>query len=146
MKITSGEIRSRFNQVWPELEYIWLWDTTYWTPNKDAVEDAMKVSRVSTMDFIDEFNDCDNFALQFLAECRRKRYLQWKNEDLPLEQRYSMTIGYVFGDMFRGVGKLHVANIVLCNDNEIYVVDTTPMEKRMWKADPKNDNILFLFM
>jgi hypothetical protein len=57
-----------------------------------------------------------------------------------------MTIAYVYGDMFRGVGKLHAANAVLCNDNEIYMVDVTPMEKRMWKADPKNDNIQFLFM
>jgi hypothetical protein len=146
MKITSKEIRDKLQETWPQLEYIWLWDTTYWTPNIDAVEDALKVSNVPTMDFIDEFNDCDNFALQFLAECRRKRYFQWKEGNLPEEQRYSMTIGFVFMDQVRGMEMLHAANLVLDKEGDIYILDSTPQEKRMWIADPKNDNVLFVFM
>jgi hypothetical protein len=146
MKITSQEIRDALIKVWPDLEYIWLWDTTYWTPSKESVQKALETSNVSTMDFIDEFNDCDNFALQFLAECRRKRYLQWKAGNLPIAERHSMSIGYVFGDQFLGIGKLHVTNIALCNDGEIYIVDSTPAENRMWKASPVSDTILFVFM
>jgi hypothetical protein len=146
MKITSQEIRDKLQAMWPGLEYIWLWDTTYWTPNIEAVELALEQSKVPTMDFIDEFNDCDNFALQFLAECRRKRYFQWKDGNLPLEQRYSVTVGYVFGDQFRGMGKLHAANLVVDKEGDVYILDATPGEKRMWKADPENDNVLFVFM
>jgi len=146
MKITSKEIREKLQSVWPDLEEVWLWDTTYWTPNPEAVEDARRASKVPTMDFINEFNDCDNFALQFLAECRRKRYFQWKEGNLPEDQKFTMTIGYIFGDQFRGVGKVHAANIALCNDGDFYILDLTPQENRMWKVDPKNDNPLFVFM
>jgi len=146
MKITSAEIRKKLQEVWPDLEYIWLWDTTYWTPNIEAVQRGLDQSKVPTMDFIDEFNDCDNFALQFLAECRRKRYFQWKDGNLPEDQRYSMTVGFVFGDMFRGIGKLHAANLVIDKENDVYILDSTPGEKRMWKVDPENDNIVFVFM
>jgi len=146
MKITSKEIRDKFQETWPNLEYVWLWDTVYWTPNIDAVEDAMRVSKVPTMDFINEFNDCDNFALQFLAECRRKRYFQWKEGKLPEDQKFSMAIGYIFGDMFRGIGKVHAANIVLDSEGDIYILDLTPGENRMWRAKPENDNVLFVFM
>jgi hypothetical protein len=146
MKITSQEIRDKLQKAWPGLEYIWLWDTAYWTPNMEAVEDARAKSNCQTMEFIDEFNDCDNFALQFLAECRRKRYFQWKANKLPEEQRYSMTIGYAFVDRLGGIDKLHALNIVLGNDDEIYFVDLTPMENRIWKANPDGDNVLFVFM
>jgi hypothetical protein len=146
MKIKSDEIRDQFQKVWPELEYIWLWDTTYWTPKIDVVRDALKSSNVPTMDFIDEFNDCDNFALQFLAECRRKRYFQWKDGNLPEEEKYSMTIGFIFGDMFRGIRKSHAANIVLDKESHLYILDATPGENRIWMATPENDNVLFVFM
>jgi hypothetical protein len=146
MKITSQEIRDKMQAMWPDLEYIWLWDTTYWAPNIESVESALETSNVPTMDFIDQFNDCDNFALQFLAECRRKRYFQWKAGNLPEEQRYSMTVGYVFGDMFRGIGKVHAANVVLDKEGDLYMLDATPTEKRMWRAKRENDNVLFVFM
>lgn len=146
MKITSQEIRDKMQAMWPGLEYIWLWDTTYWAPNIEAVESALEASKVPTMDFIDEFNDCDNFALQFLAECRRKRYFQWKEGNLPIEQRHSMAIGYVFGDMFRGISKVHAANVVLDKEGDIYILDATPAENRMWRAKAENDNVMFVFM
>ena len=146
MKITSQEIRTKLQTVWPDLEYIWLWDTTYWTPTVQALQTALDNSNCPKMQFIDEFNDCDNYALQFLAEARRKRYLQWIKGDLVVEQRWSVSLGFVFGNQFRGVGKLHAANLCLCEDGEFYVVDSTPQENRLWKADKENDNILFVFM
>lgn len=146
MKITSKEIQSELTAVWPDLEYIWKWDGSYWKPSPSAVQKALELSNVPKMDFIDEFNDCDDFGLQFLAECRRKRYMQWKAGELPEDQRYPMSIGFVFGDMFRGMSKRHVANIALCNDSNIYIVDATPGENRMWQASAENDNILFVFM
>lgn len=146
MKITSKEIRDKLNTIWPDLEYIWLWDTTYWAPNPDAIDMARQKSNLHTMEFVDEFNDCDNFARQFSAECRRKRYFQWKAGNLPDEQRHQLAIGDIFGDQFRGIGKIHMANVAICNDDEVYIIDLTPSENRMWKVDPKNDNALFISM
>lgn len=146
MKITSSEIRDKLNNFWPNLEYVWLWDTTYWTPSLDAVQGALTNSNVPTMDFIDEFNDCDNFALQFVAECRRKRYFQWKNGNLPESERFTLTIGQVFGDMFRGMSKLHKCCFAICNDDNIYMLDATPSENRIWKAVQADDNALYIDM
>ena len=146
MKITSQEIRELLTKTWPNLEYIWLWDNTYWRVAPDTVTAALTASNVPSMDFDDRINDCDDYGLQFLAECRRKRYFQWKQGNLPEDQKFPVAIGFVFGDMFRGIGKLHVANIALCSDDNIYMVDATPMENRIWKADPQNDNVLFVFM
>lgn len=146
MKITSQEIRDKLNKMWPNLEYIFLWDQTYWMVSPDAARAALKASSVPTMDFITEFNDCDDFSLQFHAECRRKRYFQYKAGNLPEQQRFPIAEGEAFGDMWRGISKVHKANVILCSDNKIYMIDATPMENRIWEADPANDNILFVSM
>lgn len=146
MKVTSQEIRDAITKLWPNLEYIWLWDNVFWKVSPDAARAALKASNVPSMDFVDRFNDCDDFSLQFHAECRRKRYFQWKNGNLPDDQKFPIAEGEAFGDMFRGISKIHKANLILCNDDKIYIIDATPMEKRMWEADPVNDNILFVSM
>ena len=145
MKITADEIRAKVSEAWPDLEYIWLWDKSFWQPPVQVVEDALKASNVPTMDFIEEFNDCDDFALQFVAETRRKRYFQWKQGNLPAESKFPIAMAFVFGDMFRGISKVHAANLCFCQEG-IYMIDATPGEKRMWEACGDQDNIIFLFM
>ena len=90
-------------------------------------------------------NDCDDYALQFVAEVRRKRYFQWTQGNLPEESRYQLTVGRVFGDMFRGIGKIHMANIFLC-DEGVYMLDATPGENRIWQASQDQDNLIFVDM
>ena len=145
MKATSQQIRERLQKQWSDLEYIWLWDNTYWKPLLHQAEKLLKSSRVSEMKFIPQFNDCDNFALQWLAEVRRKRYFAHQENNLPPEQIFPVSIGFCFGNEFRGMAKLHAANIMVAKDDKIYIIDTTPMENRIWEASDK-DNILFVFM
>ena len=145
MRLKSKDIRERLAAIWPALEYVWLWDTAYWTPSAEVVQMALDKSNVPTMEFISEFHDCDDFAVQFMAEVRRKRYFQWKEGNLPVETKYPLTIGFCFGDMFRGISKTHAANICLC-DEGVYILDATPGEKRMWLADKENDNLIFVFI
>jgi hypothetical protein len=145
MQITAQGIRDKLNAMWPDLEYIWLWDATYWQVDSDTARTALASSNVSKMEFHDNFNDCDDFALQFLAECRRKRYNQYMAGNLPEEEKFSIAVGFAFGDMTRGISRLHCVNIFLCKDG-IWLVDATPGEKRIWEAKPENDNLLFVFM
>ena len=145
MRVTSTKIRNLINGIWRDLEYIWLWDNTYWMPRAELLPSLLENSNVPKMEFIDLFNDCDNFALQFLAESRRKRYFQWSRGNLPDEERFPISIGFGFGDEFRGQQKLHAVNVCVCPEG-IHIIDTTPGENRVWKADKANDNLLFVFM
>jgi hypothetical protein len=145
MQITAQEIRNKLNAVWPNLEYIWIWDATYWMVESSTVQAALDASNVPKMEFHDNFNDCDDFTLQFLAEGRRKRYNQYMAGNLPENERFSIAMGFAFGDMTRGIDRLHCVNLFVCRDG-IWLVDSTPNEKRIWEAKPENDNLLFVFM
>lgn len=145
MKVRSSEIRQKLNDIWPDLEYIWLWDNTFWMPKSSVLQPLLDQSKIPKMEFVNSFNDCDNFALQFLAESRRKRYMQWKQGNLPEDSKFPISIGFAFGNMFRGQSKLHAVNVCVCPDG-VYIIDTIPSENRLWKADKANDNILFVFM
>jgi hypothetical protein len=145
MKITADEIRAKVTSIWPDLEYIWLWDKAFWMPPLGAVEGALKTSNVPTMQFIESFCDCDDFALQFVAEVRRKRYMQWASGKLPQDHQFPISIGRAFGDMFRGISKVHMANICLCQEG-VYMLDATPGERRIWEAKPENDNLIYVDM
>jgi hypothetical protein len=35
---------------------------------------------------------------------------------------------------------------VLDKEGDLYMLDATPTEKRMWRAKRENDNVLFVFM
>ena len=147
MITTSTALRDRVKEIWPNLQQknIIPWDPTYWIIFKGTIGSLIEKSTVHEMDFIPNFNDCDNFALQFQAEVRRKRYLAYKTAQergsIPEEFNYPVAIAIAHGTMWRGMSKNHVANLFVCQEG-IYLADLTPMEKRYWKADPDNDNIL----
>jgi len=151
MKISSKQIRKILAKQWPHLEYIWLWDNTYFSLPLRQAAVLLKTSRIPDMRFVPLFSDCDNFALQFLAETRRKRYLAAypldpnQERTLPVDQEFPVTMGFAFGNLLRGMAKLHAVNIFIDNEEKIHLIDTTPMEKRIWEATDK-DNILFVFM
>ena len=147
MLIKSKFLRRKIREVWPDLslQKITPWDPIYWLISEKTIGDLIDKSNVSGMDFIPQFNDCDNFALQFQAEVRRKRYLAYKTAqkggDIPEELRYPVAVAIAWGSMWRGMSKNHVANLFVCREG-IYLADLTPMEKRYWKADSSNDKIL----
>jgi len=145
MQVNSYTIRKEITEIWPNLEYIWLWDNVFWKPKFEEIRNALENSKIPQMNFINLFWDCDNFALQFLAEYRLNKYLEWERGELPEEEKFPTAIGFIFGNLFRGRPILHAANIALCQEG-IYIIDSTPAENRIWKADKKNDNLLFVFM
>jgi len=147
MVITSASIRERLTAVWPNLKPkdIIPWDPAYWLISEETIGSLIEKSNVHTMDFIPNFNDCDNFALQFQAEVRRKRYIAYKKAqeegEIPEELKYPVAIAIAHGMMWRGMSKNHVANLLVCREG-VYLADLTPMEKRYWKASSDNDNML----
>jgi len=140
MIVNTKHIRSELFKIWPNAS-ITFWDQKYWLIPEAQIDLLIKKSIVPEMTFIKDFNDCDNFALQFQAETRRKRYLAWDSGNLIDEERYPVAIAIIHGLMFRGISKNHVANLFVCQEG-IYIADLTPMEKRYWKAKSDNDNIL----
>lgn len=146
MKISSNKIREKLINIWPDLEYnCILMDNTFWMPSVSVIDPLLKSSNVPKMEVVPLFNDCDNFALQFQAEVRRKRYLAWTAGNIAEDQVYPISIGIVLGDMFRGISKSHAANLMICQEG-IYIIDTMPDENRYWEVTKENDNIRFILM
>ena len=145
MIITPDQVREKVSDLWPDLEYVWLWDKEFWKSPLATIEEALKNSNVPNTQFVDGFWDCDDYALQFMAEVRRKRYFQWVNGKLPEDSRYPIAIGFAFGNMFRGISKVHAVNLCLCQEG-VYLLDATPGERRIWEASSKQDNLIYLSM
>lgn len=145
MILTSAQIREKFTDMWPDLEYIWLFDRKTWLcPPVEELQVILNNSRIPGMDWIDEFNDCDDFALQFLAEVRRKHYFAYKRGKISRENRIPKAVFLAFGNRFRNMDILHMVNPAICDDGNIHFIDSTPTAKRIWKADPDNDNPMFV--
>jgi len=145
MKLSSRDVRKKFRDLWPDLEYIWLFDRKDWLCLPlGEVEKMLAASRVPKMEWIDEFNDCDDFALQFLAESRRKQYFAYMKGSIARDSRIPMALFLAFGNQFRGIDTLHMANMAICDDGNIYMVDATPDANRIWRADAYNDNVLYI--
>ena len=145
MELTSRQVRNKFKKMWPDLEYIWLFDRKTWLClSLDEVKKALAASKIPSMQWIDEFNDCDDFALQFLAETRRKQYFAYKAGTIARDSRIPIAMFLGFGNKFRGINILHMLNIAICDDGEIYIVDATPSANRIWKADAYNNNVLYI--
>jgi len=145
MQLTSAEVRKTFTDMWPDLEYIWLFDRKNWLClSVEELSKMLKASRIPGMDWIDEFNDCDDFAMQFLSEARRKQYFAYKRGNIARNIRIPLAMFNGFGNLFRGMDMLHMVNPAICDDRKIYFVDATPQAKRVWKADTDNDNLLFV--
>jgi len=145
MVVNTKFLRKKIREIWPNLKNITMWDSIYWLISEETIGSLIEKSNVPGMDFIPEFNDCDNFALQFQAEVRRKRYLAYKTAqeggEVPEELRYPVAVAIAHGTMWRGMSKNHVANLFVCREG-IYLADLTPMEKRYWKASSDNDKML----
>lgn len=143
MIVETSYIKNKLSEIWPrfEIKGATFWDPKYWLIPEAQVKLLIEKSTVHEMDFIPQFNDCDNFALQFQAETRRKRYLSWKSGNLIEEQKYPVALAIVHGMQFRGISKNHVANLFVCQEG-VYIADLLPMEKRYWLATPENDNII----
>ena len=68
MKLSSKKVREIFTDMWPDLEYIWLFDRKDWLALPVVeIQKMLDSSKIPNMQWIEEFNDCDDFALQFLA-------------------------------------------------------------------------------
>lgn len=144
MKITVGTIVEEMLALWPDMEEPWIYDRgLFYSPPLRIMERALEKSVVPQMEVIDEFNDCDDFALHFLSEFRRKQYIAWQGGNLNADDRFPPALGIAFGDKFRGVEILHQLNIVRCEEG-MYFLDAFPDVKRIWKADPANDNVIKL--
>jgi len=145
MKLMSKQVRKKFKEMWPNLSYIWLFDRKEWLCLPlDHYRKLLDVSKIPQMQWIDEFNDCDDFALQFMAEVRRKRYFSYVKGIVKREDRIPLAIFNAFGDQFRGMQILHMLNAVICDDGNIYLIDSSPDANRIWKANNYDNNVLFI--
>jgi len=145
MKLTSKQVRKKFKEMWPNLSYIWLFDRKEWLCLPlDHYRKLLDVSKIPQMQWIDEFNDCDDFALQFMAEVRRKRYFSYVKGIVKREDRIPLAIFNAFGNQFRGMQILHMLNAVICDDGNIYFIDSSPDANRIWKANNYDNNVLFI--
>jgi len=144
-KVTTDYIREELAKLWPDLDMVVLLDKGFVLPKLQEIVDIFKASKIREMEFIPEFNDCDDFALFLMAEVRMRRYEKYKNGGLTKDEIAPVAFGMAVGNVFRGMGMDHVVNICV-TDEGIYLFDITPESDRYWKADSYTDNILLCKM
>lgn len=133
MKITARQVKRLLQDRWKQLKYVWTWDPCFQLAKVEDLRDYITTSKVPDMEFIDYFNDCDDFANYFLSEIRMKRYI--KRDEL--EELIPEAIGRVFllGDNI--VMPDHKANIAIAEEFEVYILDATDRSMRL--ADDSDD-------
>lgn len=129
MMITANQIRSMFEETWPDLKEVWCFDQNYYLPEAKEVAQAVKESRVNFEKKDGETFDCDDYALQLHAEIKRKR-MGW-------------AFGEAFGSRIRGWPSYHMLNIC-CTVSGVLLIE--PQTDQMWPPNPTADNILFVRM
>ena len=138
-KVTAKEIKRHLQDKWKPLKYIWAWDPHFELVPVSVLEEDVETSKVPEMEFIDYFNDCDDFARYFLAEVRMKKY-ERRHE---LEELVPDAIGTVF---LLGDGLFmpdHKANIAIAEGWVSYILDMTDRSMRL--AD-NSDDVRFVDM
>jgi len=146
MKITRDEVEAEIRKVWPDIEYIWLWDKAYWKGTKDQEQRLIDKSKLREVQFVPEFFDCDDFAAQWKEEVRRTRYYAWKDGLFGDDPPVPYAVFFAGADVVNSVNGPHAVDLVLLRDPEpgLWIVDMVPTERTMWKADPKRDNVYFV--
>ena len=144
-KVNSNYIREQLTLVWPDLDMVILLDSNFVVPKVSDIEKMFKASKIREMQFIPEFNDCDNFALYFLAEVRKNCYDMLMSREISPEDMFPWTISLAVCNVTRDIDIIHAVNLALCEEG-IYMFDITPESDRFWKASAKSDNPFILFM
>ena len=147
MIVDTKYVRKEILKIgWPQVDAsdIIPWTPKYWLIPQAQIGQLLEKSAIPNMTFIKDFAECDFFALEFLAETRRKRYLAYmrarEEGEVPEYLMYPVAMGMAWGNMWRGQSKNHKANLFVCEEG-IYLADAMPMEKRYWKATSENDNM-----
>jgi hypothetical protein len=139
MKISSKELRKELKKVWPQIGFMWVPDYRLWKPTLEQLRWAIAVSKVDRAKFLDDINDCDDFALQLNADIKRMRAYDGEAGKIPKDQWHPWAFGEVFGTKFNGWSNAHSANICMCREG-IYLIE--PQTDEIWEAEPPDDIIL----
>ena len=141
MIVDPKYIREQLIKTWPRTDCrrVTLWRQGYWLISEEEIGWLIGKSDIKNMEFVPGFNDVDNFSLQFQAEVRHKRYLDWEKGHLTEEQQHPIAMAIVRGNLWQGINKGYVANLFVCLEG-VFLADI--MEGTYWKADTNNDRML----
>lgn len=145
MRVDSNYLRAKLSELWPDLDMAILVDTDFILPKLDQMIKMFNDSKLYEMQFIPQFNDCDNFALHFLSQTRIKRYKMLMNKEITTDEMFPWALGIAICTESRGIASPHAVNIAICEEG-IYIFDMTPDSHRFWKASKEMDNPVILFM
>jgi len=140
-KVSDKKLRQMISSECSEVRFIWLTDREYILPTLSQVKKYLKDSKVIHMKFIDDIQDCDDFALQLHAECKRVRGVMVELGDIPREEWKPWAVGECFGTKFKGVKGSHNLNIAVCEEG-IYLIEA--QNKSIWPIDINKDTILLV--
>jgi hypothetical protein len=142
MIVTAKEVREEFNNIWPDFEFNWYLDKKFYVPKLEEIENHFNRSKVHTMKFVKELNDCDDYAIQFKAEVQRFRYFAYMEGLIRQEDAYPYPLSVVFGNRFRGMNMPHATGMCL-TEKGIRGIDLTPTIHRIWTPKADGDNPIF---
>ena len=139
MKISSKGLRAELKNKFPTISFMWVPDYNLWKPTLAEMKAAIKLSEVDRARFLDDINDCDDFALQLNADIKRMRAFDGEAGKIPKDQWYPWAFGEVFGTKFNGWPLGHSANICLCQEG-IFLIE--PQNDQIWLADGPPDDLI----
>jgi len=140
-KLSDKKLRQMLSDQCPDVRFIWLTDREYILPQLSQVKQYLEQSKVIKMKFIDDIQDCDDFALQLHAECKRIRGTMVELGQIPREEWKPWSVGECFGIKFKGVKKSHNLNIAACEEG-VYLIE--PQTKDIWAINPQRDTVLLV--
>ena len=86
MKISSKDLRNELKAMWPNIGFMWVPDYTLWKPSFNELKAAIEASVVNRSKFLDDINDCDDFALQLNADIKRMRSYDAEAGKIPNDE------------------------------------------------------------
>ena len=140
-KLSDKKVRKLISDQCPEVRFVWLTDREYILPTLAEFKKYLEKSKVIKMDFIDNLQDCDDFALQLHAECKRVRGVLAELGQIPSSEWAPWAVGECFGIKFNNVKGSHNLNIAVCEEG-IYLIE--PQTKEIWPINLNKDTILLV--
>lgn len=128
--ISSKVVRKTFRDAYPKLRNIWLRDKEYYSLKVDAL-----VEFIGNNTPINGAGDCDDYATILHGRAREEGLKDYKG---------TWAFGECLVDKMLGRDAYHAMNVAITSNNKIWLID--PQSGGYWVANPKEDNIYFIFM
>jgi len=132
LKITAATLKTAVLSKFPTVGFQWVPDKYFWVPFLAEVKAVVELTHVERMRFMENINDCDDYALQLHAQVNLYRADQARDMAIPSDEHFPWPFGEAFGIKFQGEEYQHSCNVVYTKDEGFQFIE--PQTDEMWFA------------